>query len=83
MVAEPHEPEPASELGVSQGAEAPVHPVPADRTELETDTAVSPRQSPTTRTDCPYFITLLFALLSWAVAHAADRLVELPGIKFT
>ena len=83
MAPQPHEAEPASEPGVSQGAEPPARSVPADTTELNTDTAASPRQSLTRRTDFPYLMTLLFALLSWAVAHAADRVVELPLIKVT
>lgn len=36
-----------------------------------------------TRTDFPYVVTLLLALLSWAVAHAVDRLAELPLVKIT
>ena len=35
------------------------------------------------RTDFPYAVTILFAMLSWGITHAVDRLTELPLVKVT
>ncbi len=44
--------------------------------------AVSPVLPLMKRTDFPYVITLLFAFLSWAIAHAVDRATTVPFVKY-
>lgn len=58
-------------------------PLPEAESRRRNRNADLSRQSIMNRTDFPYVVSLLFAFLSWSLAHAVDRLVELPLVKLT